>query len=330
MLVEAMNKETVKESDIQKILSLGRDRKLSCFFPGRPQHNPVYHNIQLQLAGIKKREEDPTPRILWNLRPWDNFNIIHAIYTQKLKQFQEAGFNIQIIFFDKLVEKIEGLRDKVRLNELRINIRDNVKWIINSGLNVGSTEFLLESFLWEAIKFSDFSNKITSFGQICEFGTADLKLSQVLDNLWEIYYEDMVNCDFLLTGAKDQDEIWGMLRENALEDQDFDYNPPTILSMPQITGINGREVTPKDCNNLLTINDSQKEIHQKLSDADEAFIRDVVELFLLPHISHRITHLDIDESCYSYPKLKELFSAKEKLLDYCTMIVDGYFQKIKN
>lgn len=310
--------------DSKEILKIGEGLDFEVFMADRASSNK-HHYINNQIKEITQQKKAPC--ILWNIRPWDNFNIIHAIYCQKLKQLQSIGFNCQIIIYDKLVEKILRLNNPQEIEQLRLTVEKNITWLLNSGLNITQTEFLFESFLWEKIQFNDFSNKITLFAQVCDFDITHLTVDEIFDRFWEIYYEVLLDCDFLITGGNDAKEIWGMLRKKTLETNHFTYKPPTLLVLPQITGINGHGVTPKDANNLLSTNDEKKQIFEKLKMAHVEFLKHVVEFFLLPYLNNRINHNNIESNCRTFHELENTLNSD--LISFCTNEFHEYFKKIK-
>lgn len=313
----------------KEIVKIGKKKELEIFVPCRSAGNQSLY-IENQIKDIENKKRKPI--VLWNMRPWDNFNIIHAIYTQKLKQLQNLGFNCQIILYDKLVEKIQQLKNEQELSQLNRTVERNIKWLINSGLNVEHTEFLLESFLWKQINFEDFSNKTTFFAQHCNVESLSLKIDEIFDIFWELYYEELVNSDFLLTGRKDRTEIWGLLRQNIVKTNHFTYTPPIILYFPQFEGFNRKDVTPKDINLLLSINDTKQDIFTKLkkAGANSQFVKDIYNYFLLPYKNNFVSFKsqeEIEFNCFDHVAEK---MNNEQIIDYCGEELHSYFKRIKD
>ena len=313
----------------KEIIQIGKKKKLEIFVPCRSEGNQSLY-IENQIKDIENKERKPV--VLWNMRPWDNFNIIHAIYTQKLRQLQDLGFNCQIILYDKLVEKIQQLKNEQEINQLNRTVERNIKWLLNSGLKVEHTEFLLESFLWKQINFEDFSNKTTFFAQHCNLGSLSLKIDEIFDRFWELYYEELVNSDFLLTGRKDRTEIWGILRQNVVKTNHFTYTPPVVLYFPQFEGFNKVDVTPEDTDFLLSINDTKQEIFTKLQQAGACsqFVKDIYNYFLLPYKNNIVSFKSQEEREFNcFDKVAEILN-DEEIIDYCGEELYSYFKKIKD
>ena len=313
----------------KEIIQIGKKKKLHIFVPCRSDENQSLY-VENIIKDIENEERKPV--ILWNMRPWDNFNIIHAIYAQKLKQLQDLGFNCQIILYDKLVEKIKQLKSEQEIKQLNRTVERNIKWLLNSGLKIEHTEFLLESSLWKQINFEDFSNKTTFFAQHCDLGDLSFEIDEIFDRFWELYYEELVNCDFLLTGRKDKTEIWGILRQNVVKTNHFTYTPPIILYFPQFEGCNKTEVTPKDKDLLLSINDTKQEIFTKLTQggARSQFVKDIYNYFLLPYRDNIVSYKSQEEREFNcFDKVAESLK-DEEIIDYCGEELYRYFKKIKN
>lgn len=313
----------------KEIIQIGREKTLQIFIPCRSDENQLLY-IENRIKDIKNKKRRPV--VLWNMRPWDNFNIIHAIYIQKLKKLQDLGFNCQIILYDKLVEKIKQLKNEEEIKHLDGTVESNIKWLLNSGLKIEHTEFLLESSLWKQINFEDFSNKTTFFAQHCKLGDLSFGIDEIFDRFWELYYEELVDCDFLLTGRKDKTEIWGMLRKDVVKTNHFAYTPPIILYFPQFEGFNRTDVTPEDRDSLLSMNDTKSKIFTKLKQAGahSQFVKDIYDYFLLPYRDNAISYKSQEERDFSsFDKVVEVLN-DEEIIDYCAEELYNYFNKIND
>jgi hypothetical protein len=313
--------------DSKEVILVGKGNKLDVYIPGRSTTENANNFIHDQLVNINHKGKSPI--VLWNVRPWDNFNIIHAIYTQKLIHLQRLGFNCQLILYDKLVEKICRFKNPNEIEQVKNNVERNIKWFQKSGLDIDKTEFLLESFLWEKINFNDFSNKITFFAQICDIKISEIKIDEIFDRFWELYYEEAVNCDFILTGDKDKTDIWGMFRKKIVDTNHFNYTPPTILVFPQFKGLKNNEVTPENSSFLISTNDDPTEIYKKINSSNKNFIKYVIDFFILPFLNNMVIFREKEKYYSNYNEMTKDLSIND-IKSICVNELKDYFKKIND
>jgi hypothetical protein len=250
-----------------------------------------YSDTESRLYNIARRtisKEEP-PVVLWNAQPWKAFNLLHAIYCQKLKDFIDVGLNCVIILYDKLVEKKIRILPQER-PEFEKNVRNCFAQLKRAGLTE-RTEFLRESDLWEMIDFKEFAEKITTFAHLCDFDKTWAEkedvVSFIIDNLCEIYYESLINCDILLTGDIDVQHIWGMLRSKILDKNLLpNYTPPLVLYYPTLMGIDGKPLSPHRDDNSLSIRHDDQLIEERLMGCSQEFL-ETTFTFLSFHIKKK-------------------------------------------
>ncbi len=315
-----------RKVELHHILELSPNRKMECSIPAKIDVNASLF-IEMLLSKIRQQNRNPT--VLWNMRPWDNYNFIHAIYCQKIKHLIELEFNCQIILYDKFVEKFHRFHRQQEFDQQKAITKKNVSWLINSGLLPNKTEFFSESILWDEIEFKDFSNKITFIAQLFKKSLDGIKVDEILDRLWELYYEEVIQCDFVITGRRDVTEIWNVVRNATLAENNFNYNPPVVLIFPLINGLNDKSIDPSAKKESLTIHDSREEIDRKIQAASDNFLTDLFELLIIPKLQSRIKVNKNVYNCFNFSDVKDINGfhykafAAEFLFDHFQKVING-------
>jgi hypothetical protein len=263
------------------------------------------------------------------VQPWNTFNVLHGIYCQKLKECQERGFDVIVLLYDKLVEKRTTVA-KAEKKDIQEAVKNNIKWFLRAGLKEKNTEFLTETDLWSFIKFEHFAETVTSLAHLCIFNKnwAERKdvVSFIMDNLCEIYYENAINCDIVLTGDRDVQQIWGVLRSKILDRNMLpNYNPPLILSFPILNGIDGRPLSTSNDDNSLSIKHTGKELRIRIGKCNEDFLKNVVQFLIIPQ---KKTIKIKEKGIYSFEELKKV-ATLEEIRDLVHEHVNEYLYKIR-
>jgi len=281
-----------------KILHITSSKKLTAYFP-----NGYYNDPQLYLDTIfaKINNGKKKPIVVWNVRPSNNFNILHGIYCQKIKDFTDIGFNCIIILYDKLIENNSEFTNFDR-SQLRTLVDKNVKWFQNTGINPSHIEFITETDIWSFVKYQDFASKFNAFSKLCDFDKKwkdkERIVAFIVENLWVLYYEDILNCDIALTGEDDAHKIWGMLRHKALKQNVIkDYSPPMILHYPNLNGLDKMLLNPSKINNTLSTQDTDFQIQTKIKVAPTEFLETVIDYLIIPY-SNKLNHNGIEYISY--------------------------------
>jgi len=309
---------------IERILTVVPDKQLYTLIPthlGDP-------NLRLEVIARNILEERH-PTVLWNVRPFNTFNFLHAIYCQKLKELQEIGFNVVIIVYDKLVEKTMNIGD-IEKYDFELAVNNNITWILNAGLKEKNTEFLLESDLWSFINFKNFAETITSLAHLFKFDPNLLNreriASVIMDNLCEIYYEDLITCDIVLTGDIDAQQIWGGLRRETYDTNLFkDYSPPLVLSFPILNGIDKKPLTTYKNDNTLSIHHKEGKLKEQINNAQEDFLENLIDFLIIPYCG---INKDKVKYSHSFKELKTRASTEE-IYDIAYENTKQYFNRIR-
>ena len=310
---------------VDRILTIAPGNNLSVLIPT----HFADPNLRLESLAKKILSEESRPTILLNVQPWNTFNVLHGIYCQKLKECQEIGFNVIVLLYDKLVEK-KATVATVEKKDIQEAVKNNIKWFIRAGIKEKKTEFLIESDLWSFIKFEHFAETVTSLSHLCTFDKnwAERKdaVSYIMDNLCEIYYENVINCDILLAGDIDVQQIWSTLRSKILDRNILPtYNPPLILSFPILNGIDGRPLSTANDDNSLSIKHTGKELRTRIDECDEDFLKNVVQFLIIPQKKR----IQIKEKAiYSFEELKKA-ATLEEIHNLVHEYINEYFYKIR-
>ena len=309
---------------IEQIVTISPNIELSKYIPLTSSHSSLELRLQEVAKKIVNRENPPL--VLWNVQPWNTFNILHAIYCHKLKNFIEIGFNCQIIIYDKLVEKKNHIpnRDRIYLDE---SIKNCIKWFKSAGLKEEKTEFLTESDIMSFIKFEEFAESITTLGHIIGFdknwSQKEGTVSFIMDRICEIYYENLINCDILLTGEADMQEIWRTARSEIIDRNLPNYRPPLILYYPTIIGIDGLPLVTD--NNSLSIYLNDRELRENIVSSPEHFLKTIFDFLIIPSKGKIRNN---EDTFYSFEELKKELS-RNKINELAFDFMKDYFTTIR-
>lgn len=285
---------------------------------------------------VNNNGENPT--VLWNIQPWNEFHIIHAIFCQKLCQLIEIGFNCTIILHDKYVENhlIANKPDsQIDTELLYARIQSCIDRFENAGLENDRCEILLESQLWDAVDTREFLSNLVSLSHITGFrpdwSERDDVVPFLVNHLCEIYYESIVDCDILLTGGPDVDGIWDALRTKEVADLLDEFTSPLILYYPILLGINSEPLGTRSTENSISVQESKDDIAEKLASSTEDFRELILNKILLwpntdlgPDIS-----VSINGGAYqTYDDMSE-HATEQEILDAATEGLSNYFNEVQ-
>jgi hypothetical protein len=281
-------------------------------------------DIARRVVGGKSR-----PLVLWNLRPWDTFNLLHAVYCVKLADLIDLGFNCVVVLYDKFIQKRTRIPN-AELPSLQAATKKCVNRLVRAGLDESKTEFITEADLLSLVKPEEFADKITSFAHLCDFDKGwaerDDAVSLIVDNLCEVYYESVIKCDVLLTGDVDIQRVWGMLRSKILDKNLLpDYSPPLVLFYPTLIGTDKQPLSTSSDGNSLSIQHSSEEVKYRLRTCGENFLATLFDFFIFPwkktiEIDGRIS--------YSFEEVREKSSIGQ-IRDLASNCVNDYFYKVR-
>jgi hypothetical protein len=273
------------------------------------------------------RPDKVNPIVLFNLLPWNKFNLIHAIFCQKLADYTRMGFDCVILLYDKEIERSVEISNQDRVS-LQRSVRNCINRFLRAGLIEEKTEFITESDLWKMLKAEEFVDTITSLAFVCEIDNKWKKrrniVSFVLSNLCEIYYENVINCDIVLTGHMQAQSIWGMLRhkqKNILSN----YNPPLILACPTLIGIDDKPLSTSNDENSISIHHDTRELRKRLSNCPQHFIETIFNYLLL---SWKKSFSAFDRTFYSYKEMTERLT-EEQIRNLAFDLMNEYFIPLK-
>jgi hypothetical protein len=222
------------------------DRSLQLIVPSRLDERS-------HLAEIDKRIGTPNPpAVLFNLRPWNNFTLIHAIYFDRLRYYQSLGLRTVVILYDKLVLKLRHVHG-ARLGEMDVAVANLRRWINASGIAPSGNEIFLESELWEMFseQILDRMSSIAHCPSSAHETPSTESISRVLDNLCELAYESILKVDFVLTGGIDVKDIWRRVRLDSMQSANLD--PPCVLGVDLLRNAD-RTIAQTD-GELITMDD---------------------------------------------------------------------------
>ena len=287
-------------------------------------------DLRLDIIARKVVNNEGPPVILWNVQPWHTFNVLHAVYCQKLKECIEIGFNCIVLLYDKLIEKKKRIPRQERAS-LQEAVRNCIGWFKKAGLGKEEkTEFYTESDLWSIIKFEEFAEAVTSLAHLCDFdknwAERENVVSFIMANLCEIYYESVVNCDVLLTSNVDVQRIWGMLRSKILDRNLLPhYSPPLVLFYPELRGIDGDPLITSSDDNSLSIHHSKKELKSRLTNCPEHFLETLFHYLIIPWKKKLEAS---GRTIYSFEELKERLLI-DKIRNLAFDYMKEYFDKVR-
>jgi len=147
-----------------------------------------------------------------------------------------------------------------------------------------------------------------------------------MDNLCEIYYENLINCDVLLTGKKDAQEIWGMLRNEILVKKLLDnYIPPLVLSFPILKGPDGTYLSTLSDANSISIRSTKEELKNFTEGCSEYFLDLLFSFLIIPWK----TKIEVNKrEIYTYEELHKNLPLSE-IRNLAYYYIDKYFYNIR-
>lgn len=230
------------------VLSIGRESRLTA-----TTANPLHENGRrhLRRLGKKHRKDDERPTLLWNTRPADHVNLLHAVYLQKLLHLQECGFNVTIIVYDLWYGEEQRL-SPTEMEEAQIVARQFADEILDwdRGFDPRRTEILLESDLRSSLDPNKLIQNINMIANSDSVADSDVNVersdpSELLHGAIEICYEVELDCDVILAGTRDTEGVWNLLRNVVSNEKFFDsYTEPLVLGVPQMKLDNGETLSP--------------------------------------------------------------------------------------
>lgn len=301
-----------------ELTSLTEDTSLSLSVPSR-----IDARTRLQVLDDSRKSPNP-PVILWNLRPWNNFTLIHAIYIERLRYYQHIGFRTVIILYDNLVSKLRNL--PTGNPEVQKGV-DNIRsWLLSAGMDMSKTELFLESEIWQLFS-SEILERLTSIAHSsagAQESASKSSISTVLDNLCELVYEGVLRVDIVLTGGRDTNDIWNRVRIDSLERTN--HSAPCVLSFPLIHSAN--QAVADTVRDDFSVTSDSSQIRAAISSASEDFLKQLFNLFLIPKEKPNVLRVDNKPvTCYDRA-LKDGISL-DRLRSFAAEQLIEYFGKIK-
>lgn len=278
------------------------------------EERPEDRHLKHLYNSLHESEEKRT--VLWNTRPANRINVLHAVYLEKLVEFQQAGFETTIVIFDKYEQERQQL-SPARAKQKHRKAIEFAHDILDWGLDADRTEILLETDLRAACNPEDIVETIVMLGNAIDLDpgdgddrseSADGLLPEVIEKIIEIHYESVINCDAILAGQDDLENVWNDLREALVAGDLFEeYTEPLVFGMPRLTkGSDGTPPAANELSNTIHTGLNRSEIEQRLR-GSEAFRTDVFDLFLLQKETVRRSGERIRE----YDQLSERMSERE-------------------
>jgi hypothetical protein len=274
--------------------------------------NPNFSGGDQHLDHLSKKvcnNDSEQLTLLWNTRPpetYNNLNLLHCIYLNKIKHLQNHGFNVTILVFDKYDREAKqlGSGENKTARNVAIDFANN---IFNWGLSPSETEIILESNLRKSVNSDDFIEKIIELA--CQIDDEEIKnegsktpnTSEIIQNSIEIYYEKVINCDAILAGEHDLDRVWDVLRSLLVDEPFFpEYDEPLVLGLPHLEDDNGKALSPTKQTNTIHSGMDSKEIKDRIRESD-SIRRAVCDYLIMPNEGC----VEIgDRNCISYEEMK--------------------------
>ena len=210
-------------------------------------------------------KSDDCPHILWNTQPAPHVNLLHSIYLEKLRQLQqEFDCNITILVFDRYRLESEQYDEETRaIQELE---KQFIPELRSWGLQDEKTEILMETDIRFCIDSNELVEAMVHLSRTCDYEVESLgsllseqngditmeKMKEsVAENIGneiekfilktiEVYYEKIIDCDIVLTGKRDLEGVWQLLKSN--DTGDAEYEEPYVLAFPELR-VDGTDLT---------------------------------------------------------------------------------------
>lgn len=284
------------------------------------------------------KDDSETATVLWNVRPWNEFHVLHAIYCQKLRQLLSLGFNCTIVLHDVYAENyLRASQRETNIDDSAIEsgIQSCIDRFENAGLDPEKTEIILESQLWDAVDTDEFLQSLISLSHITGFSSElserDDIVPFLVNHLCELYYESIVDCDILLTGGPDVEGIWDSVREREVADFLNGFSPPLVLYYPFLEGIDGAPLGTNARENSISVKHSETEISAKIRDAPTEFLQLLLDCVLLWPDVHGDPTVDVSMNGAAYDTYSNM-TAHAAEADIREATIDGacaYFEAVQ-
>jgi tyrosyl-tRNA synthetase len=238
--------------------------------------------------GLKKLMEKKHLRIYFGIDPTSpEIHLGHAICLRKLKEFQELGHKIILLFgtFTAQIGDPSG-RDKRRkpltLEEIRRNI-NSYQNQISKILDLNKTEIRTNHNWLEKLTFQEL-NKISSYFTVSQLLERDMFqdrlkkggqiwLNEFLYPLLQGYDSVVLNVDLEIGGT---DQTFNMLIGRKLQ-RIYHQKEKFVLTTPLLPGLDGRKMS-KTFGNVVNIADSPEQMFGKIMSLRDDLILDYFRL----------------------------------------------------
>lgn len=249
----------------------------------------------------------------------------HTVLLRKMKHFQELGHKVSFLIGDftgrigdpsgknKLRKQLtsEEVRSNARTYEdqiFKILDRDktdivfNSEWCSKLGTE-GLFSLCSRYTVARMLERDDFSNRYNN--------NTPISILEFLYPLIQGYDSVVMKADVELGGT---DQKFNLLIGRDLQ-RSYDQTPQTIITMPILEGLDGREKMSKSLNNYVGINESADEMFGKIMSVSDELMWRYYEL--LTDEDHRVIRKQV-ESGKMHPKKAKSDLAKEIVSQYHT------------
>lgn len=217
-----------------------------------------------------------------------DLHIGHMVVVRKLKEFQELGHEIQLLFgnFTGQIGDPTG-KDQTRVIKTQDQLETNAKHYlaqVSKLLDIKKVKVVWNADWLRKLNFADIIQLASQFtvAQMLERDmfqrrmatNAPISVHEFMYPLMQGYDSVALKCDVELGGT---DQTFNLLAGRTLQ-KAYDQVPQDIMTVPILEGTDGKLKMGKTTNNYIGVNESPKEMYGKIMSIPDNVIMKYFEL----------------------------------------------------
>lgn len=217
-----------------------------------------------------------------------DLHIGHMVVIKKLREFQEAGHHI-LLLFGNFTGQIGDPSDKLNARKPKTQAeleKNAAKYMEQAGkiLDVKKAEVVWNADWLGKLTFADVVRLAQSFTvpQMLQRdmyqerlkNNADIYMHEFLYPLMQGYDSVALKADLELGGT---DQTFNLLAGRRIQ-KDYGQEPQNVLTVPLLIGTDGKDKMGKSLNNYIGVNESPKDMYGKTMSVPDHLILDYFEL----------------------------------------------------
>ncbi len=279
--------------------------------------------------------------IFWPVTPTVSPNIIHLLSLYNLTQLSKYGLRIVVFIFDSYYEMITNKSKKIVKQEVK-KFQNDLKQM---GLRNCRYKVKKESkYVENKLNQDGFAKRFYSYMGSIKYGElVDLKKPHVGSDTPSIrFFKSVLNMLYLKLvpykvgftfSGYDEKKLWDIFSKNPVDGQNMRL---TNFYLPMLPKLSGGQTNALDKDNNITIDDSEKDIYNKINNnldclESNGLIKIVLEVFFQTGEKINVQINDTDSREYTqFDKIKsdlQTDELKDKILISISKKIHGFFHQ---